>query len=223
MVRLRSKWSKNSSSPPTPPLLLLSSSSPFLFYSLVFDPFTRFRVFLADFIDQIWCETIHQWMTSFFQIFKNTRANTHTRSSLCNSRGSRTSGLLICWFLREPEHQLSIITFNFYMNPIEQKAFEVRWGGEGRGSPHSTAHCGPRRTASELRNDNRDRIQYQSQSFKIISTNWRKVQIKSDKNRQIVGQIGEGGSPVCSARASACQHELNQHKINKIEIINLNI
>lgn len=206
-------------------ILLFSSSSSPLLFSLVFDLFTRFRVFLADFIDQIWCETIHQWLTSFFQIFKNTRANTHTRSSLCNSRGSRTSGFLICWFLREPEHQSSIITLDFYINPIKQKAFEVRWDGEGRGgSPHSTAHCGPRRTASELRNQNRDRIQYQSHSFKIISTNWRKVQIKSDKNRQIVGQIGGKGGPPWVARARArANTSWTNIRLIKIEIINLSI
>lgn len=202
-------------------LLFLPLLLPFLWFLIRICSFQGFCWFHR--LDLMWNNLpIHDLI--FVHIFKNTRANTHTPGSLCNSRGSRTSVTDLLVPLRTRTLIINNqICFLYESNQTKDLWSEVgRGGGTGGGFPHSTAHCGLRRTASELRNQNRNRIQHQNLSFKIISMNYRKVRIKSDKNRQIVGQLG--GPPLCVARARARANMIwTNTRFKIIEIIHLNI
>lgn len=145
-------------------------------------------------------------MTSFVFIFSRTHAQTRTRVARYATAEAAEPACSFTDLLVPLRTRTSIITLIFYeSNQTKDVRSEVGRGGRGAGVSR-TAHCGLRITASELRNQNRNRIQHQNQSFQIISTNYQKVQIESDKTRQIVGQSG-GAFPECSARTSACQHE----------------
>lgn len=117
---------------------------------------------------------------------------------------------LVVWFLSESEPQSSITKFGIHVDQIEQKSFEVRRdGGDSRTVPRTAESAEPPQSCGT-----RIRKPESRSKSKNASMKHRKVQIKSENYRQIVGQ--PGGHPLReSARTRARQNELNQHNMNK--------
>lgn len=106
---------------------------------------------------------------------------------------------------------MSTINNNIWFSYESNQTKDV-WSEVGRGgSPHSTAHCGVRRT--ELRDKNPDRIRIQHKKSK----SYRRNIGKSKSNMKNIDRLWDDrGHPLHeSARTRARQNELNQHNINK--------